>query len=186
MATPASDQALVDRLQDRLDAGAEAALGIAAAQGERHLVADHLAHHVGRALGDERRMRDDDDADIRSCGCLRGRCRDAASTISALERAPGSMWPIERSPRKEARPRVAFIGMVASAARCARAATRPSVGAAGDRLLHGHEHVEHGLLAGIRLAARLHGVDRRLQRPGDGVAVGASGRLLPSAMNSVP
>ena len=36
-----------------------------------------------------------------------------AATISATERAPGSIWPIERSPRNEARPRSAFIGTVA-------------------------------------------------------------------------
>ena len=54
----------VDRRQDPLDAGAEAAVGIAAAVGERHVVAHHLAHHVGRARGDLGRMRDDDDADL--------------------------------------------------------------------------------------------------------------------------
>ena len=49
---------------------------------------------------------------------------------------------------------------------------RLKVGAAGDRLLHRNEHVEHRLLAGIRLAARLDGVDRRLQRLGHGLAIG--------------
>ena len=54
MATPVSDQAWSMAPHDRLDAGAEAAAGIAAAKGERHLVADHLAHHVGRALARRR------------------------------------------------------------------------------------------------------------------------------------
>src|SRR4030095_9788907 len=103
-----------DGLHDRLDAGAETAFGIAAAPGERHLVADHLAHHVGRAFGDQRRMRDDDDADIAHQRAPS--VPPIAGTISALKRAPASTWRIERSPRNEARPRIAFIGLVAAAA----------------------------------------------------------------------
>ena len=38
------------------------------------------------------------------------------ATIKADDLAPGSICPIERSPRNEARPRVASIGIVASAA----------------------------------------------------------------------
>ena len=37
---------------------------VAAGEGERHRVADHLAHHVGRALGHLGRVRDDDDAHV--------------------------------------------------------------------------------------------------------------------------
>src|SRR4029078_9904228 len=38
-----------------------------------------------------------------------------AAIINALDRAPGSMWPTDRSPRNDARPLSAFLGMVASA-----------------------------------------------------------------------
>src|SRR5439155_933833 len=59
---------------------------------------------------------------------------NASATVrinKALERAPGSRWPIERSPRKEARPRVAFIGLVSSAAASAIAASsKPDLPAA--------------------------------------------------------
>jgi hypothetical protein len=78
----------VDGREDRLDAGAEAAIGIATAPGERHLVADHLAHHVGGAFGNQWRMRDDDDADIAHAWAPSTLA--AVRMISALERAPGS------------------------------------------------------------------------------------------------
>src|ERR1700747_3556111 len=42
--------------------------------------------------------------------------RHTDATIKADERAPGSICPIERSPMDDARPRVANIGIVASAA----------------------------------------------------------------------
>ena len=99
------------------------------------------------------------------------------------------MCPMLRSPRNDARPRIAFIGTVASAA--ARAAAlqprrQPSPPVA-QHCKHRNEHVEHGLLAGLRLAARLHRVDRRRECIGDlfrGVTSSAS--ALPSDMNSVP
>ena len=42
--------------------GAELAHGVAAGPGAGHLVADHLAHHVGSTLGHLGRVRDDDHA----------------------------------------------------------------------------------------------------------------------------
>src|SRR4249920_2893217 len=47
-----------------------------------------------------------------------------ACTISSVDRAPGSMWPTLRSPRNDARPRVALIGIVAAAASLAHARRR--------------------------------------------------------------
>src|SRR5205823_6352595 len=103
---------LIDRLQDLLDTGTKAAVGIAAAEAQRHVAADHLAHHVGGAAGDVGGMRNNDDADF--AGHARpSTTSQIASIMSSLERAPGSMCPIERSPRNEARPRMAFIGTVA-------------------------------------------------------------------------
>ncbi len=95
------------------------------------------------------------------------------------------MWPIDRSPRNEARPRIAFIGTVASAAALATAIICRCRLAGGERPGSGYEHVEHGLLAALRLAARLHRIDR--PREGDGESarrlVGSS---LPSVMRKVP
>ena len=70
------------------------------------------------------RMRHDDDADIAvlHAGHSSSDVADAGDRSATHERAPGSMWPIERSPRNEARPRIAFIGTVAPRPplRCAR------------------------------------------------------------------
>ena len=66
--------------------------------------------------------------------------------IARSRRAPGSMWPIERSPRNEARPRNAFIGTVASAARRRyRRFPAPSLPRA-SAVMHRLQHVEHRLL----------------------------------------
>ena len=46
--------------------------------------------------------------------------------ISAIEREPGSTWPSARSPRKEARPRIAAIAAVAAALSSAHWRTRAS------------------------------------------------------------
>src|SRR5262245_54481449 len=53
---------VVDRLQNLRHIGAEPAIGIAAAEAEWHVLAHHLAHHVGSAFRHIGRMRDDDDA----------------------------------------------------------------------------------------------------------------------------
>ena len=66
------------------------AVEIAAAERHLDLAADHLAHHVGGALRDVRRMRDDHDADgvahVRASSALQ-----TAWTMTQLDRAPGSM-----------------------------------------------------------------------------------------------
>ena len=71
------------------------------------------------------------------------------------------MCPIERSPRKDARPRVASIGIVASAALAATLGSREGKSAPPSARARSHrrQNVEHGLLAGMRLAARLDGFD---------------------------
>src|SRR5207253_3218973 len=106
---------VIDRLKDFFDAGAEPAVGVAAAKTERHLLANHLAHHVGRAARNVGRMGNDHDSDV-VAHPLPSTMSQTASIISWLERAPGSMCPIERSPRNDARPLIAFIGIVAPAA----------------------------------------------------------------------
>ena len=72
---------------------------------------------------------------------------------------------MERSPRKEARPRIAFIGIVSAAAACGsvgdhRTADAPAVEGVGDRI----EHIEHGLLADLRFAARRDRIDAARER----------------------
>jgi len=54
----------LDRLEDACNIGTEPALGVATRPGERHGIADHLAHHIGRALCDLGGMRNDDDPDV--------------------------------------------------------------------------------------------------------------------------
>ena len=78
-----------------------------------------------------------------------------------LDRAPGSIWPTLRSPRKAARPLVARIGTVAAAPRSAASLTRArEIWAAGsDGVSHGRQNVEHRLLADTRLASRRDRVD---------------------------
>src|SRR6185436_18532644 len=117
----------VDRLHDLFDAGAEAAIGIAAAKTKRHFIADHLTHHVGGAAGNVGRMRHDHDADLVAHD-FPSNTSQTASTISSLERAPGSIWPMERSPKKEARPRMAFMGTVlcADSLATARRSSKPT------------------------------------------------------------
>ena len=80
---------LVDGTHDRLDIGAEPAMAVSAAPCKRHFVAHHLPHHVGRALGDQRRMRDDDDTDI--AHVLSPTVFATVRTSSAVERAPASI-----------------------------------------------------------------------------------------------
>src|ERR1700676_1184119 len=113
----------IDRLHDRFDAGAQAATGIAAAPAERHLAADHLLDHERGAAGDVRRVRDDDDSNI-FAHANPSMTSAIASMIKADDRAPGSMWPMLRSPRNDARPRIALIWMVFSAASLAAAFRR--------------------------------------------------------------
>ena len=94
-------------------------------------------------------MRDDDDADIAHALSLQNFATMAA-IISARGRAPGSIWPIERSPRNEARPRIAFIGTVASAAAAAAVGDlAPQIAPPRERVVHRHQHVEHGLLPDV-------------------------------------
>ena len=104
--------------------------------------------------------------------------RHTVVTISAVDRAPGSICPIERSPKNEARPRVACIGIVASAALAATIGSRASQARAafGEGGLHGRQNVEHRLLARLRLATSL---DRF-----DGLAKGR-GRFEPSGAISL-
>ena len=52
--------------------------------------------------------------------------------------------------------------------------------------MHRIEHIEHGLLADLRLAARRHRFDRLAEGRRQIGAVGLAGSSLPSAMNSVP
>src|SRR5246127_727531 len=114
---------LVDRRHDRLDIGAQSAIRISAAPAEWYFAADHLLDHQRRATGYVRRVRHDHDSDI--LRHARPSITSAtASTINAEERAPGSIWPMLRSPRNEARPRIARIGMVFSAASFAVALRR--------------------------------------------------------------
>jgi len=70
-------------------ANGDSARGIAPAPSQWHVMAHHLAHHVGGPLGDQRRVGNDDDADI--AHCLASMVLTMAATMSALERAPGSM-----------------------------------------------------------------------------------------------
>ena len=62
-------------------------------------------------------------------GRPRPACRAAAATSSAADVAPGSWWPTLRSPRYDARPLRASIGMVASRPASAAAAARASASA---------------------------------------------------------
>ena len=91
-----------------------------------------------------------------------------ASTINEEDRAPGSMWPMLRSPRNDARPRIARIGTVCSAATFAAALRRCGKPAPPSRRTAstGNSPVEHGLLPDIGLAPSLHRVDRIRERIG--------------------
>ena len=122
-----------------------------------------------------------------SCAALQ-RLRRPRAIISALERAPGSMWPIERR-RGTRRGR----GSPSSARSPRRASSRDRAQRRGTGLpaasaaATGYEHVEHGLLADLRLAARLR-PRRSPCRSAAQIAArsGSAGSSLPSAMNSVP
>src|SRR5260221_1195505 len=105
---------LLDRLQNALHVRAEPAFGVAAAMRDLDLVADHLTHHLRGPPGDVGRVRNDDQRNVLA-HFHPSKKRDNASIMISLERAPGSMWPMLRSPRKEARPLVARIGTVAAA-----------------------------------------------------------------------
>ena len=99
--------------------------------------------------------------------------------ISALERAPGSTWPIERSPRKEARPRDRLHRLRSPppprrrSPRCSPAGL-PADKRRGDR----KEHVEHGLLPGLRFAARGDRFDRLGEGGGERGAIRLGRQLL--------
>ena len=112
-----------------------------------------------------------------------------AAIISADERAPGSIWPIDRSPRNEARPRMAFIGIVASAAAAAsrrsaaedrrrRRASSACTGASTSSIVFWPtSDLPRALTASIAAAkARATIGHGRLE----------AGSSLPSVMNSVP
>jgi hypothetical protein len=59
--------------------------------------------------------------------------------------------------------------------------------ARGERGVNRRQHVEHRLLPGLGLAARLHRLDRGGEAQGRGRRGRASGgSALPSVMNSVP
>ena len=74
-----------------------------------------------------------------------------------------------RSPRNDARPRIARIGTVFSAAALAAAFRRAGSPAPPSRRTreHGKQHVEHGLLSDIGLSARLDRLDRGGKSIGD-------------------
>src|SRR5207237_7237706 len=96
---------------------------IAAAPAKRHFVADQLLDHHRGAAGDARGMRHNHDSYI-FLHTQPSMTSATASTISSEDRAPGSICPMLRSPRNDARPRIAFIGTVFSAARRAAALSR--------------------------------------------------------------
>ena len=163
MATPFDDQALVDGLDDRLDTGAESAVGIAAAEGDLAPRSPTICRTMSAVpLATSLRMRDDDDAD-RIVHCRASSVSQTACRRTQLERAPGSMWPMLRAPRNDARPLVACIGAVRAAASRAVARTRsirsPTAGLGLQRIQNRNQHVEHRLLAGLRTAARAHRLD---------------------------
>src|SRR5450755_1069643 len=81
---------LFDRHPDRFDAGTQSAARIPAAPAERHLTADHLLNHEGSAPSHVRRVRHDDDSNILA-HANPSMTSATASTISADDRAPGSM-----------------------------------------------------------------------------------------------
>src|SRR5437764_4212891 len=113
----------VDCRHDRFDVGTQTAIRITAAPAKRHFVADHLLDHHRGAAGDVRGMRHNHDSYI-FLHTQPSMTSATASTISSEDRAPGSICPMLRSPRNDARPRIAFIGMVFCAARRAAALSR--------------------------------------------------------------
>src|SRR4029077_10410903 len=198
---------LVYRSDDRLHIGAQAAARRPAAPCERHVVPDHLPHHVGRSARDVRRVRHDYDADVMGCLAVPGSHLDAArfssffiarpslsstSTFVRImshdERAPGSMCPTLRAPRNEARPRTASIGTVAAAADSALARRRaykssppsfrvPSTGISTSSMVFICTSDFPRALTASIAAENACATPAR---------VGDSGNVLPSAMNSVP
>ncbi len=93
----------------------------------------------------------------------------------------------ERSPRKEARPRIAFIGIVAEALSAASLRMLALAGAAGTAMVgERSQNVEHGLVAEFGLAARLERRHRRSHGPGRVGHRRIGGQFLPSVMKSVP
>src|SRR5438105_10481295 len=121
-----------DRRHDRLDAGAEPAARISAAPAERHFAADHLLNHQRGTARHISRVRDDDNSDI-FAHANRSITSATASTINSEDRAPGSMWPMLRSPKNDARPRIARIWMVFCAASLAGAFRRTGTPAPPSR-----------------------------------------------------
>src|SRR5216684_4410521 len=123
---------LFNRPHDRFDACTQSAARIPAAPAERHFTADHLLNHESSAPRHVRRVRHDDDSNILA-HANPSMTSATASTISADDRAPGSMRPMLRSPRNEARPRIARIGIVPSAATLAAAFRRAAMSAPPSR-----------------------------------------------------
>src|ERR1700704_3392195 len=113
----------IDCRHDRLDTGAEPAARISAAPAERHFAADHLLDHQRRTTRHVGRGGHKANSDV-FAHANPSMTSATASTISSEDRAPGSMWPMLRSPRNDARPRIARIGMVFSAASLAVAFKR--------------------------------------------------------------
>src|SRR5258706_11441561 len=122
----------LNRGHNRFDAGAQAAARISTAPAERYFMADHLLDHQGSAPRHVRRVRHNDDSNI-FAHANPSITSVTASTINAEDRAPGSMWPMLRSPRNDARPRIARIGIVPSAAALAVAFSRAVMSAPPSR-----------------------------------------------------
>ena len=85
---------------------------------------------------------------------LAHRLSQIAPMIKAIDREPGSTWPSARSPRNDARPRLASRCAVASALSKAQRRTRATRSSppAAEHLAHRIEHVEQRLLADLGLA----------------------------------
>ena len=83
---------LFQRRHDPLEAGADPAV-VGAAGGEDQDVGRHLGGKLDGAVGDLFAVGDDDELDRHSAAPT------AARRIRALETAPGSRWPMLRSPR---------------------------------------------------------------------------------------
>ena len=97
-ATPASDQARSMAVMIAATSVPRLAVRVASGEGDGDRVADHLPHHIGRAFRHLRGMRYDDNSDIPQD--QPPNTSQAASIISADERAPGSMCPIDARPEK--------------------------------------------------------------------------------------
>ena len=170
---------------DRLDVGAEPAIRFAAAPRERHFVAHHLAHHVGRALARPRGECETMTMPTLLMPPLQ-RVAHTARTISATERAPGSTWPIcgRRGTRRgRAAPSSAWsppprrrpcrrrpLGRRLAQRGAAPAPARPAWSSGRHRTCRAPSPPR----------------SRRRRRASTSARLGFAGSSLPSAMNSVP